>query len=211
MKKLNFYTLTLIIFLCFGLTIGGSMLTSYWRTERTTTPKLIKNGSFEENYDPYDIRGSYTVAEVLELFEIPKGDFYKGLNLPQSFPVNSQLKNLEALELEGIAEEHLGVSDVQEFVAAYIGLVEPDSEAVENITEPTSTIAPHTETYTEPKGGTPLSQVFEWGVTKEMLEKKFNVNFEQLGLTPENTLRDLTDSSEIKMYDLKEYISSKMN
>lgn len=121
MKKLNFYLIPVIIFLSFALFIGGSHLTGYWQTERSATPKVIETGSFQGGYDPYDIRGSYTIAEVLEFYPISKEEFYTGLGLPASMPTSTQLKEFESLAAEG---EHFGVSNVRDFVAFKMGLID---------------------------------------------------------------------------------------
>lgn len=242
MKKLNFYSIILIIFLSFTLFIGGSMYTGYWQTERAATPKVIETGAFQGQYDPYDIRGSYTIDEILTLYQIPKQDFYAGLGLPASLPTSTQLK---ALESTVESEEHFGVSNVRDFVAFYVGIISeiPDSDAHEttNTTDnsnETTTNAKETNIYvqgsqgggfgsglgnpddptinhnnrsaTTPTGGTTLAQVYEWGITREMMEKQFKVNFDQLDITPETILKDFADQIGIKMYDIKEFINSKM-
>lgn len=245
MKKLNFYSITLIIFLSFALFIGGSMYTGYWQTERAATPKIIEAGSFQGQYDPYDIRGSYTIEEILTLYQIPKQDFYTGLELPASLPTSSKLKELESI-VNG--EEYFEVSDVRDFVAFYLGIIpeipensEHETVTIGDLATESTTNAQESNAYTQdsqdnqsgefgsglgnpndptidhdnkstttPTGGTTMAQVYEWGISREMMEKQFEVNFDHLGISTETTLRNFSDQTGIKMYDIKEFISSKM-
>lgn len=130
MKKLQFYHIALIIFLCFGLTIGISQLTGYWATgpkkEGTT---LLTNGAGQ--YNPYDLRGSNTIDDVLTIFNIPKEDFYTGLNIPSDVCGTTFLKDLNSAEETTVESTitHGGVESVREFVANYIGYTGTEQEA----------------------------------------------------------------------------------
>lgn len=117
--------------------ILASMVADVWSTTSDKKPATYLSGSYAGEYNPADIRGSYTFAEVSELFEIDLDILYKAFNIPEGTDGTTvQSKDLETLSDEGVGNESLQV-----FAALYKGLpVEPGGavlpkEAVKMILE----------------------------------------------------------------------------
>lgn len=119
--KLNSFTLAaLIVVLLFG-GIGISSALNWWQTESSKTPAKFIDGEFSGQYNPADIRGSYTFGDVSKLFEIPLSDLKAAFRLPvDSDPVSFTVKDLEALAVNLPVE--VGTASVRMFVAFYNGL-----------------------------------------------------------------------------------------
>jgi hypothetical protein len=106
---------------------GGIALTSalnIWSTSSTKIPVLYQDGEFAGEYDPSDIRGSYTFQDVTNAFNVPVNI------LGQAFGVSDyenledfQLKNLEGI-YENLKEKEteIGTDSVRVFVGLYTGL-----------------------------------------------------------------------------------------
>ncbi len=109
-----------VLVLMFGGIAATSVL-GYWSTTTDKTPETYKTGEAAGAYDPSDIRGSYTIAEVSELFQIEPEILREAFQIPMDADLNKyQSKNLEAL-FEGSTEE-IGNSSLQVFVALYKNL-----------------------------------------------------------------------------------------
>jgi len=102
---------------------GGIMLSTglgYWTTKTAKEPLKFSEGKFAGEYNPADIRGSYTFGDVSTLFEIPIED------LAVAFRVTD--KDVAAVELKTLEERFidlgvdLGTSSVRLFTAFYTGL-----------------------------------------------------------------------------------------
>ncbi|KUO58296.1 MAG: hypothetical protein APF84_05545 [Gracilibacter sp. BRH_c7a] len=115
--------LAIIIFVFIFGGIGLTSVTGYWQTTNTKIPAAYQDGEFAGQYDPADIRGSYTFGDISTSFEIPLKD------LGQAFGVDPQrYASFECKELESIyaplKEEgkEVGTASVRYFVALYKGL-----------------------------------------------------------------------------------------
>jgi len=89
-----------------------------WATESEKIPVKLSEGVGAGTYDPFDIRGSYTFAEIARLFEIDIALLAEAFQLGDADAANAhQSKDLEALygELPGGVE--IGNESVQVFVA----------------------------------------------------------------------------------------------
>ncbi len=109
----------IVVFLLVG-GIGLSMALGAWATETNKVPATIADGEFAGQYDPADIRGSYTFGEVSDLFEIPIEDLQLAFNLSDPNPSDFALKELETL-YAGL-EAEIGTASVRLFTALYRGL-----------------------------------------------------------------------------------------
>ena len=113
---------------------GGIALTSalnLWTTETTKVPAKFESGEVAGEYNPDDIRGSYSFGEISELFEIPLEDLATAFGLPADSDA-AAFQNKELEEIYGALEEagtEIGNSSVKLFVAYYKGL--PDEMAEE--------------------------------------------------------------------------------
>lgn len=109
--------------LVFGLIFGTIIVSSafgLWQTETTKVPARFTDGDASGQYNPADIRGSYTIGEVATLFQIPLPDLQAAYNLPADNPGAVALKELEE-RFEYLGFE-LGTGSVRLFTALYKGL-----------------------------------------------------------------------------------------
>jgi len=130
--KSNALATSLVIIL-----FGGILISSYinmWQTESTKVPNIIEVGSFKGEYNPEDIKGSYSFGDVSELFSIPLEDLTFAFNIPEDInPSEFKNKDLEKLYLD--LEFEIGNGSVKLFVALYKGLpysLDTDTYLLEN-------------------------------------------------------------------------------
>lgn len=123
----------LIIMILFG-GIFVSTVMNIWKTESSKVPQLIQEGDFKGEYNPEDIRGSYSFGDISELFNIPLEDLSHGFNLPKEVEA-SEFKNKDLEPLYENLEFEIGNGSVKLFVALYKGLpyeLEDDTYLLEN-------------------------------------------------------------------------------
>ena len=111
------------IMLSIGIVIAGIAFTSmlgFWTTQSTKVPQKLEQEAYSKQYDPADIRGSYTFLEISNLFSIPIED------LATAFLVEEDAANeFKCKDLEGIfanSPNEIGTGSVRLFVAFYLGL-----------------------------------------------------------------------------------------
>jgi hypothetical protein len=110
----------LILPLLFVLGIGFTMISGYWQTESSKTPVKLATGDAAGEYDPGDIRGSYSLQDVEKAFEIPVA------TLAQAFGI-SGMENPGTLKIKEIEEafglidgREVGTDSMRYFVALYL-------------------------------------------------------------------------------------------
>jgi len=106
---------------------GGILVTTamnIWQTESSKTPVTFSSGEAAGEYNPADIRGSYTLGEVSDLFKIPLEDLRNAFALyPEDDAASYSLKNFETRFASQAAEgKEIGTGSVRLFVALYRGL-----------------------------------------------------------------------------------------
>ncbi|MFC1917657.1 hypothetical protein ACFLXH_03290 [Chloroflexota bacterium] len=112
--------LTVLIVIFGG--IGLSMAFNLWHTESTKVPITFQEGEFTGEYNPADIRGSYSLGETSDLFKIPLPDFVTAFGLEAiDNPADFKMKDLETL-YASLDEVEIGTDSVRVFVALYAGL-----------------------------------------------------------------------------------------
>jgi len=110
----------LVLVILFGGIIAGSAM-NMWITESTKIPDKIDEGASSGEYNPLDIKGSYTFGEVSELFGIPLEDLSNAFDLPEDIePSAFKCKELETIYAG--QEFEVGTGSVRMFVALYKGL-----------------------------------------------------------------------------------------
>lgn len=122
--KIKSFSLGLTIFI---ILFGGILTTSYlnlWQTESTKIPARFKEGEFKGQYNPADVRGSYTFQDISTLFEISIDKLQFAFHLENIDDISSfkskDLENIFSNQLdEGI---EIGNDSVKLFVALYKGL-----------------------------------------------------------------------------------------
>ena len=120
--KLKSKHAALLILAVFVAGIGGTMAFNLWRTESSKTPAKLKTGEHEGEYNPADIRGSYTFFDIAEIFKIPLEDLSKAFALESVENVaDFQCKELKELYPEP-PEGEIGTDSAKQFVALYLGL-----------------------------------------------------------------------------------------
>lgn len=99
--------------------IGIFKLTGTWTTETTKVPVKFTTGELEGEYNPEDIRGSYTFEEISTLFEIPDEVLRTAFNIPDDIPSTS----FHSKDLETIYEDvEIGNDAIKAFVATYLDI-----------------------------------------------------------------------------------------
>lgn len=94
---------------------------NWWQTETQKIPIVYTHGEAAGEYNPADIRGSYTFGEVSDLFGVPLVDLQIAFRIPSDLDAAGfQLKSMEALFGELPVE--IGTESVRMFVAMYCGL-----------------------------------------------------------------------------------------
>ena len=106
---------SILLFMALGL----------WKTESTKIPATIKDGQFAGAYDPADIRGSYTFADIEASFAVTAVDLAKAFALDTtSIPAASYMaKDLETVyaQVDDGAGE-VGTDSLRWFVSLYLGM-----------------------------------------------------------------------------------------
>jgi len=111
-----------LVLVVFVLGIGGTMAFNLWRTETNKIPAKLSTGEHEGEYNPADIRGSYTFSDISEIFKIPLEDLSKAFGLERVDDVGEfQCKELKELYPEP-EEGEIGTDSAKLFVALYTGL-----------------------------------------------------------------------------------------
>lgn len=107
----------LILFGC----IGAAMAADLWSTTKAKEPSRYASGEYAGSYNPADIRGSYTFAEVSDLFKVDIKVLYKAFGIQSNEAASGiQVKDLEAMYTESGMQ--IGTESVQVFVALYKNL-----------------------------------------------------------------------------------------
>ena len=120
---LNQLTIGIITFV---LMFGGIALAInlyVWKTSSNRQPARFTKGEFIGEYNPADIRGSYTLGNTSEYFNIPLEDLAMAFDIPLEYAYNLRHGDLEEIyhELDDRGTE-IGNGSVKLFVSFYTGL-----------------------------------------------------------------------------------------
>ncbi len=121
--------ITVIVFVFGGIAVSDFF--GVWHTESTKIPIKYTSGEFTGEYNPDDIRGSYTFADVSTTFELPVEDLKRAFGIAADTEASSfKNKDLEGLYGEALPDnQEIGNGSVKIFVALYKGLpIELDDE-----------------------------------------------------------------------------------
>lgn len=109
----------IFIFIFGGILFSTWM--NWWQTESNKTPAKFTQGEFSGEYNPLDIRGSYTFGDIESSFGIPSDLLARAFIIPEdSEPYLFQVKTLESIY--SFTETELGTGSIRLFVALYAGL-----------------------------------------------------------------------------------------
>lgn len=121
MMKITAKPLAIVILVIVFGSIAVSSAMGLWYTETTKVPVTYTTGEFAGQYNPADIRGSYTFDDVSTLFDVPLEDLRAAFDFPAGQDIAElKVKDLEALYADSPGE--IGTEFVREFVALYHGL-----------------------------------------------------------------------------------------
>jgi hypothetical protein len=111
-----------IVLAAFIIGIGGTMILNLWRTTSSKVPATYTAGEFAGEYNPADIRGSYSFGDIEEAFAVPVAALAKAFAVEDTEnPAAFLCKSLE--DLYGATEQgEVGTDSVRWFVALYTGL-----------------------------------------------------------------------------------------
>ena len=111
-----------IVLVVFILGIAGTMIFGLWQTTSSKVPATYSEGEFAGEYNPADIRGSYSFGDIEEAFAVPVAALAKAFAVEDADnPADFLCKSLE--DLYGAAENgEIGTDSVRWFVALYAGL-----------------------------------------------------------------------------------------
>ncbi|MBI5961994.1 MAG: hypothetical protein HY863_00840 [Chloroflexi bacterium] len=112
--------LAVIIFIILFGGISFSTAMGWWATESTKEPVTFTEGEFAGQYNPADIRGSYTFGDVENSFGIPSVILAQAFSIETDNPAAFAVKSLE--EIYAASEFEIGTASVRLFVAFYNGL-----------------------------------------------------------------------------------------
>lgn len=127
--KLTSKPLALILMSILFGSIAFTTAMGWWATESSKSPALYTEGQAAGQYNPADIRGSYTFGEISTLFNIPLDDLKTAFLLPQDTDAAAFKVNLLETIYTG-SEVEVGTGSIRLFVAWYSGLpYTPDEDS----------------------------------------------------------------------------------
>lgn len=117
-KSIGIIVLTLI----FGGIFSSAWL-GIWQTESQKIPVRFEEGEAAGEYNPADIRGSYSFGEISQLFDIPLDELGRAFRVPGDIGLEDfQNKELETIYANLENEKEIGTASMRLFVAYYKGL-----------------------------------------------------------------------------------------
>jgi len=111
-----------IVLVVFILGIGATMFFGLWQTASSKVPATYTEGEFAGEYNPADIRGSYSFGDIEEAFAVPVAALAEAFAVEDTDnPASFLCKSLD--DLYGATENgEVGTDSVRWFVALYAGL-----------------------------------------------------------------------------------------
>lgn len=112
-----------VILAALAIFVSGILITSaagLWNTQSSKIPAKLDIPQYEGEYDPADIRGSYTFSEISGLFQIPLSDLAAAFGVGEQDAPAFKCKDLETIY--GDSAYEIGTGSVRLFTAFYLGL-----------------------------------------------------------------------------------------
>lgn len=119
--KINERLLGLVVVGVIGLGILGASAAGLWSTENDKTPSKLTEAGVEGEYNPEDIRGSYTFKEISELYKIDLIVLKEAFQVPE----DRNIETFKSKDIEGLYEStgsEIGNGSLKVFVALYKNL-----------------------------------------------------------------------------------------
>ncbi|MCF7914720.1 MAG: hypothetical protein K9L66_06115 [Spirochaetaceae bacterium] len=107
-----------LVFVFGGILV--SMLAGVWRSESSKVPATYTSGEFAGQYNPADIRGSYSFADVAVAFDVPADLLVQAFGFETyENPDDLQIKLFE--DVYGVVDDkEIGTDSMRLFVALYL-------------------------------------------------------------------------------------------
>ncbi len=122
--KLTAKPLAVILFVILFGSIIFTTAMNWWQTESQKVPATFTEGEAAGEYNPADIRGSYTFQDIENSFKVPVADLATAFVIPaDSDAAAYAIKDLETLyAAQAEAGTEIGTGSVRYFTALYTGL-----------------------------------------------------------------------------------------
>ncbi|MDF1566594.1 MAG: hypothetical protein RQ801_15020 [Spirochaetaceae bacterium] len=128
-RKAPLVALVAVLTIVLGVGIAKSV--GYWKTESSKVPVTITEGEFAGEYDPGDIRGSYSFADIQEVFGVPPEMLAAAFLMTGGNPDVILAKDLETTWADLGGDVEVGTESVRYFTALWTGLpYEPEEDTV---------------------------------------------------------------------------------
>lgn len=128
-RKAPLVALVAVLTIVLGVGIAKSV--GYWKTESSKVPITITEGEFAGEYDPGDIRGSYSFADIQEVFGVPPEMLAAAFLMTGEDPDVILAKDLETTWADLGGDVEVGTGSVRYFTALWTGLpYEPEEDTV---------------------------------------------------------------------------------
>lgn len=133
LRTIKTRTMAVIILVVIFGSISASIGLDVWATTSSKVPVKYTSGEAEGEYNPIDIRGSYSFEQVADLFDIELEILYRAFLVPEELQSSDfKSKNLESL-FEGTGVD-IGNESLQVFVALYKNLpIELDESVLPDV------------------------------------------------------------------------------
>jgi hypothetical protein len=111
-----------VVLAVFIIGIGVTMILNLWQTTSSKIPATYTEGEFAGEYNPADIRGSYSFGDIEEAFAVPVAALATAFAVTETEnPAAFLCKSLE--DLYGVMDNgEIGTDSVRWFVSLYTGL-----------------------------------------------------------------------------------------
>ena len=121
--KSNAKIIGIVIFVILFGGIGAAKALGFWQTSSSKVPATYKTGEFTGQFNPADIRGSYSFGDITRAFKVPIEDLPTAFAVNTTDPAEFLVKDLGVMYAELVAQGMVIESDsVRYFVALYNGL-----------------------------------------------------------------------------------------
>lgn len=121
--KLNAKIISIVIFVTLFGGIGAAKGLGFWQTTSSKVPATYKTGEFAGQYNPADIRGSYSFGDITHAFKIPAEDLATAFAVKAEDPAKFLVKDLGTMYADLAAQgKAIETDSVRYFVALYQGL-----------------------------------------------------------------------------------------
>ena len=120
--KINNKTIvvSIVVILFCGIFISDSL--GLWKTESSKIPVKINDGEFAGEYNPEDIRGSYSFLDIENAFGVRPEILARAFNLDSENPGDIKAKDLETVYDYFEGDMEIGTGSIKLFVSLYTGL-----------------------------------------------------------------------------------------